>query len=182
MKKFILCSLIMLFSMSLFAQEDDVQDDYIPSNEIKINALYTVIGAFDMTYERLLNEESGVGLNIFLPYDEDIKDDINYYISPYYRLYFGKKYASGFFIEGFGLLSSVNDSVFEFSNDTNSTLFLREEKSTDFALGIGAGGKWIANNGFVGEIGFGIGRNITNTTDNGDDFVAKIAISVGYRF
>ena len=185
MKKLILWSLVLLFSNSMFAQEDTSVTNFNSNennNEVKLNALFLVLGAFDFTYERLLNEESGVGINVFLPYDNDIKDNINYFISPYYRMYFGEKYASGFFLEGFGMLSSVNDTVTVFSTpfDPNPTKI--ENESTDFALGIGVGGKWITNSGFVGELGFGFGRNITDTADNGDDFVAKIGITIGYRF
>lgn len=181
MKKIILCSLITLFSMSLFAQEDTSDVDQNPSNEVKLNALFMVIGAFDVTYERLLNEESGVGLEVFIPFDSDIKDDINYYVSPYYRLYFGEKYAAGFFLEGFGMLSSVNNTYLEFSDEFDSSPLIKEETRTDFALGIGLGGKWVTNNGFVGELSLGVGRNFGNS-DNGDDAVAKLGITVGYRF
>jgi len=183
MKKSILCSLIMLFSISLFAQDDtNTQDNSdVSANEVKINALFAVIGAFDVTYERLLNEESGIGLEIFLPYDSDIKDDINYYISPYYRLYFGEKYAAGFFLEGFGMLSSVNNDVIVFFDDTNSVPLITEETTTDFGLGIGLGGKWVTKKGFVGELSFGVGRNFGNS-DSGDEVIAKLGITVGYRF
>jgi hypothetical protein len=186
MKKLILCSLFMLLSGSLFAQDnyaasDNVDDVFYPKNEVKANALYLVLGAFDVTYERLLNEESGVGLNVVIPFDEDL-DDYNYFISPYYRLYFGKKYASGFFLEGFGTLSSQNNRIAVFSDPFDPVPTIRDEKVTDFALGIGAGGKWVTKSGFVGEVGFGIGRNLTNTSDNADDLIGKINITVGYRF
>jgi hypothetical protein len=183
MKKSILCSLAMLLSISLFAQNNDTVDDdiFTPKNEIKANALYLVLGAFDITYERLLNEESGAGINVVIPFDDDI-DDLNYYISPYYRLYFGEKYASGFFLEGFGILSSANNRTAVFTDPFDPVATIREEKVTDFALGIGLGGKWITNSGFVGEIGFGVGRNLTNTDDNTDDFIGKVNITVGYRF
>jgi len=184
MIKSILLSLLLLFTTSLFAQDDNSnQDDPTPSNEVKLNALYMVIGAFDVTYERLLNEESGVSLNVFIPFDKDIKDDINYYVSSYYRLYFGKKYAAGFFLEGFGMLSSVNRfETFSSGSGFDFIIGTQEETVTDFALGIGAGGKWMTKSGFIGELSFGIGRNLTNTDDNVDDFVGKIAISIGYRF
>ena len=181
MKNSILCTLLFLCSIGLYAQDDPTYDnDTEPSNEVKVNALYMVIGAVDVTYERLLNEESGVGLNVFLPFDEDIKDDIDYYISPYYRLYFGKKYASGFFLEGFGLLSSVKENTLALV--AGDILVNREETVTDFALGIGLGGKWVTNSGFIGEVSFGVGRNLFNSDDFNNDFVAKLGISVGYRF
>ncbi|OUR98429.1 hypothetical protein A9Q86_14465 [Flavobacteriales bacterium 33_180_T64] len=184
MKKLILCVFTFFFSMAISAQDESrAVDDQNPKNEVKVNALYMVIGSVDLTYERLLNEESAVGLNVVIPFDEAITDDLNYYFSPYYRLYFGKKYAGGFFLEGFGLLSSVNSTErFLSGSEFDPVIITREEKVTDFALGIGLGGKWITNNGFVGELGFGIGRNLTNTDDNVENFVAKIGITIGYRF
>jgi hypothetical protein len=114
MKKIILLSILVLSIFSVKAQNNETNDTDIKQNEIKINGLFLILGAFEGTFERLLNEESGIGISVFLPIDEDVKDDINYYISPYYRMYFGKKYASGFYVEGFGLLSSVNENEFSF--------------------------------------------------------------------
>lgn len=152
-------------------------------HEVKLNALFMVVGAFEPSYEYLLNEESGIGISVFIPFDSDIKDDINYYISPYYRFYFGKKYAAGFFLEGFGMLNSTNWIYGEVLGDFDPIFVVREETVTDFALGIGLGGKWITRRGLLGEINFGIGRNLFSNNDNFDnEFVGKIGITVGYRF
>ncbi|WP_299116215.1 DUF3575 domain-containing protein [uncultured Winogradskyella sp.] len=171
MKKIFLILLCISF-VSIQAQEQSESDVYSGSHELKVNGLFLVVGAFDVTYEYLLNEESGLGINIFLPYDSEIKDDIQYYISPYYRFYFGKKPAAGFFLEGFGMLNSVESELFT-SND---------DYVTDFALGIGLGGKWVTKGGFVGELSFGLGRNLFTTNESDIDFVGKIGITLGYRF
>ena len=152
-------------------------------NEIKLNGLYLVLGAVELTYERTLSEESAIGASVFLPFDEDIYDEIDFYFSPYYRLYFGKKYAAGFFIEGFGLLSSINRTVtivetFSFDQLISES----DENITDFALGIGLGGKWITKSGFLGELNLGVGRNLFNADDFGNDVVGKVGITIGYRF
>ncbi|MFD0990230.1 hypothetical protein ACFQ1R_08990 [Mariniflexile jejuense] len=180
MKKLPLITLIFsLISIISFSQETETQiSEKENFNELKLNGLFLIAGSFEVTYERTINEESGVGFSVFLPFDEEVKDDVNYYISPYYRFYFGKKYAAGFFIEGFGMLNSVNEFIF------NSNLNDFEKKSiTDFALGIGVGGKWVTNNGFVGELNLGFGRNLFNDYSNTDlKFVGKIGITLGYRF
>lgn len=120
-----------------------------------------ISGAIDVSYEILLNEESGVGLEVFVPYNNDII--INYYVSPYYRLYFGKKYAAGFFLEGFGMLNS-RDMGEESVSFNNGVIVRREfEDETNFALGIGLGGKWITESGFVGELRLGVGRNLISS-------------------
>ena len=166
----------MLFSLIGFSQENQENEESLfKQNEVKINGLYLVIGAFEGTYERLLNEESGVGISLFIPIENDI--DINYYVSPYYRFYFGNKYAGGFFLEGFGMLNSMNEYDFFVVNDTST-----KKTVTDFALGIGLGGKWITKKGLVGEINFGVGRNLFNNEDSYDEFVGKLGITIGYRF
>ncbi len=169
-----------LFSTFMFSQENE-QDNTTNQNfnEVKINGLYLVLGAFDVTYERTLNEESAFGVNVFLPFDDDINDDVNYYISPYYRFYFGKKYAAGFFVEGFGMLNSTND--YRFSNNGFDTV-LKEDNITDFALGIGLGGKWITASGFIGELNLGFGRNLFNNDRYDYEIIGKVGITLGYRF
>ena len=169
-----------LFSMSMFSQENAENKSTTENfNEVKINGLYLVLGAFDVTYERTLNEESAFGLNVFLPFDDDINDDVNYYISPYYRFYFGNKYAAGFFVEGFGMLNSTNDYSFSGSGFDPVT---KKENITDFALGIGLGGKWITNSGFIGELNLGFGRNLFNQDRYDYEIIAKVGITLGYRF
>ncbi len=173
MKKLLLSFLLTGLCLVAFAQEDssEPQDPYFKKHEIKANALYLVVGAFDFSYEYLLNEESGLGMNVFIPYDSEITDEVQYYLSPYYRFYFGKKYGAGFFLEGFGILNSIEP---ELSSNTNDFV-------TDFGLGIGLGGKWVTKGGFVGEVGFGVARNLFNT-EASVDFVSKLHITLGYRF
>ncbi|MBN4057903.1 DUF3575 domain-containing protein [Olleya sp. AH-315-K02] len=167
MKNAILLSFFILTIFSINAQNND------KVNEVKLNGLFLVLGAVEITYERLLNDESGVGISVFLPIDNDVKDDIDYYISPYYRMYFGKKYAAGFFVEGFGMLNSARD---------DSSFFSSGNKKTDFALGLGFGGKWITKRGFLAELNFGVGRNLFNTKENGNEIIGKGGITIGYRF
>ena len=170
-----------LFSTSMFSQENGKTEKASENfNEIKLNGLYLVLGAFDVTYERTINEESAFGLNAFIPFDDDINDEINYYISPYYRLYFGKKYAAGFFLEGFGMLNSTNDINYFYNDGINASR--REETITDFALGIGLGGKWVTKSGFVGELNFGLGRNLFNNDRYDYEIIGKASITLGYRF
>jgi len=182
MKKiFLTFLLLILVSNILFSQENNNTPDNSSENfnELKLNGLFLVLGALEVTYERTINEESALGVNVFVPIDDDVSDEINYYISPYYRFYFGKKYAAGFYVEGFGMLNSTNPYYFidELLNlpETNNSV-------TDFALGIGIGGKWITNSGFVGEIGFGVGRNLFNNNGLDYEIIGKGGITLGYRF
>jgi len=107
MKNYIFLAALSVSFFSGKAQEaQEISEN--KKHEVKLNAFFMVVGAFEPSYEYLLNEESGIGVSVFIPFDNDIKDDINYYISTYYRFYFGKKYAAGFFLEGFGMLNSTN--------------------------------------------------------------------------
>ena len=139
-----------------------------------------VAGAGEFTYERLLSEESALGVSLFFSYDENI--DTNFSLTPYYRFYFGKKPAAGFFVEGFGMLNNYEYRYYNNSYDPNLTL--NEGNTTDFALGFGLGGKWITKRGFVFEINSGVGRNLFNSASQDNDFeiVGRGGITLGYRF
>ena len=191
MKKAILLLLI-LSGFNLFSQEAETVPEF-KKNELKLNALILVVGAADITYERLLNEESGVGISVFAALDKSIYT--RFYVSPYYRFYFGKKPAAGFFVEGFGMLNHFDDSYDAyiesyqgFDSMGNPILYqnyYKGKKITDFALGFGLGGKWVTKRGIFFEIFGGIGRNLFNSNDNdfyGNTIVGKGSVAIGYRF
>ena len=157
MKKFIVLSLLLCSTLSL-AQEETTTD--FKKNELKGNALFLVLGSFDVSYERILNEESGVGISV--------------------NITFGKKPAVGFFGEAFGMLNNVDDWVYE-----ESPNYSYEPKTlTDFALGIGLGGKWVTKKGLLLEINAGVGRNLFNNKYDDRDYelIGRAGITVGYRF
>jgi hypothetical protein len=152
-------------------------------NEIKGNALLLVLGSFDVSYERILNEESGVGISINVPFDND-NWDINYAATAYYRYYFGKKPAAGFFGEAFGMLNSVDDYIYRNEPNNNSWNYTWDQRTiTDFALGIGLGGKWVTKKGLLLEINAGVGRNLFNNQYDRDyELIGRAGVTVGYRF
>jgi hypothetical protein len=77
------------------------------------------------------------------------------------------------------LLSSYDRTTIDFSPHAfDGSPIVREENITDFALGIGVGGKWVTNSGFIGELNLGVGRNLFNA----DDVVAKVEVTIGCRF
>ncbi|MGO4919871.1 DUF3575 domain-containing protein [Maribacter spongiicola] len=184
MKKYIL-SCLCLFSISIYSQ--DVEDEIITSEEhqeLKINGLFLILGAIEIDYQYLLNEESAIGVDVLFAYDDE-NIDVNYYVSPYYRQYFGKKYASGFFVEAFGMLNSVDDytygSYYDEPTDSYYSSSGYEENVVDFALGIGTGVKLLTKRGFIVEIDAGIGRNLFKN-DRDFTIIGKGGINLGYRF
>ncbi|MEM6516527.1 MAG: DUF3575 domain-containing protein, partial [Bacteroidota bacterium] len=178
MKAIKACLILLLMSMNIYSQESNIKpedSDEIGStnnkNEVRLNALLAVIGGIELSYERLLNEESSIGISAMVGYDDDVLNGIEYYISPYYRIYFGKKYAGGFFIEGFAMLNSV---------ETNFSLFNTEEERnyvTDFGLGFGLGGKWILKDKIVLELNYGLGRNLFKNDETDIDIIGKAGAS-----
>lgn len=182
MKNALFAFLMFFTLMASQAQNDTIQRNNFGKNEIKINSFFLLLGVFEPSYERNLSEQSSMGVSAFIPFDqENIDVDINYYISPYYRIFFGEKYAAGFFLEGFGMLSSV-DNEYYINRDYNTEI--KNEAVTDFALGFGLGGKWMTTGGFVFEVNGGIGRNLfnTNTEDDSSILVGKFGFNLGYRF
>lgn len=162
-------------------QESSAEGPEITKNEIKLNALFLLLGVFEASYERNLTENSSVGISALTPFDRaNIDTDINYYVSPYYRVFFGKKYAAGFFLEGFGMLNSIRGYHYY---STDFGFYSQQEDTTDFAVGIGLGGKWFTKGGFVFEVNSGFGRNLFNpNSDLGVAFVGKFGFNLGYRF
>jgi hypothetical protein len=172
MKNLILV-LMFLVSALLVAQEKEEKDpqDINKKYEIKINALTLLaLEWIDVSYERLIDEESSFGTAVTLNTDSDVSD-LNYSITPYYRRYFSEKFARGFFLEGFGMLFSAEDDSFF---DTNNG------DVTGLALGISVGGKFVSKDGFTAELLLGVGRNFLESQNN--EAVGRFGISVGYRF
>lgn len=183
MKKVILLVAFLSFSIG-FSQKKEEQN--FKKNELKINALFLVLGAGEFSYERLINDESGVGASLFFSLDKDINTKIQF--APYYRFYFGKKTAAGFFVEGFGMLNVYQDQdkyFYYYDYDYSfEQVYVRGEKATDFAFGFGLGGKWITKRGITFELHTGVGRNLFNdkNDDNDNKIVGRGGITVGYRF
>ena len=185
MKKLLLLTLL---SISLCSFGQDKPTTKFIKNEYKINALELIMGAFDLGYEHVLNEESALGVSLFLPISDGF--DTKFMLTPYYRYYFGAKPASGFFMEGFGCLNAMEDEVFIYTPNLDPAFYdyqLKQINITDFAFGIGLGGKWISKKGVTFELNLGVGRNLFSKYNNNDydrmyEVIGRGGISVGYRF
>jgi hypothetical protein len=183
MKKITLSALFLIVSISLFAQENEPRQ-----SELKIN-MSNLIGFkwFDVSYERLLNEESSIGVGTLFSLDnksEGLDEYRTFSITPYYRQFFSSQYAQGFFVEAFTMLHSGKDYTYNYYYEDfppyNTIENTTEEKYTDFAVGISVGGKWVTKRGFVAEVYAGIGRDLLNQSDI--EVVGRGGISIGYRF
>jgi len=183
MKNFLLIAAL-IFSTFGFGQ--DKSNPIIGKDELKINAIFLLAGSLEVGYERVLNEESAIGASLLLPFSND--SNVNFMLTTYYRYYFGAKPCTGFFMEGFGALNSVQDETYVYAPNLDPMFYdysYKQLNITDFALGIGLGGKWISKKGVTFEINAGLGRNLFseyNKEGRNFEFIGRGGISVGYRF
>jgi hypothetical protein len=171
-----------LVPSSVFSQETTQNNSSQHFNEIKLNMTNIIAFKwFDVGYEYTLNEESSIGIGtlISIGSDKDDNDGLDEYrtfsLTPYYRHFFSKKYAEGFFVEGFAMLHSGKD---EFYNNNSNSYY--EEKYTDLAIGISTGAKFITKRGFIAEIYLGIGRDMLEQSNI--EVVTRGGIALGFRF
>jgi hypothetical protein len=184
MKK-ILITCFFLSCFTIYSQEEQEPVEF-NKNEIKLNMLYFLLGAVEVSYERNLNEYSSIGTSVLINTNDSEFWDLNYAITPYYRLFFGKKPAQGFFFEGFGMLNSYKEYEYWSYYNPEIDYYFYEESSrntTSFAIGVAVGGKFVLRERFVTEISGGIGRNFINNSEYNDyTIVPRFSISLGYRF
>lgn len=143
--------------------------------------LSPLTGAFEITYERNLNKKSSLGVSVFTVFNNGkLHGDENYQITTYYRRYFGKKFASGFFAEGFGMLNSLDGKRIYDIND--NSIITKDPDVIDLVLGIGFGSKWVTKKGFIFEANIGAGKPLFNADKTDHDHVFKFGVNFGYKF
>ena len=172
------------FIISLFmnAQTTEEAATSERKNDIMLDPILLIaIPVINFNYERLLNENSGVGVNALIYLGDSDDEDLFSQFSPYYRMYFGKKYASGFFVEGFvPIMSSRYTRHSDIYYDGNSYYQNSEEiRETNVGAGIGFGGKWLTKKNIVFELSGGIAR-IFGSDDK--ELTGRYMMGIGYRF
>ena len=92
-------------------------------NEIKLNLVFTILDLPEISYERIINENSAVGLSFAWAISNE-NLDIKYYFLPHYRYFFSKSRAAGFFVEGnfilFEEVTNFFNSSFNFDRETTA--------------------------------------------------------------
>jgi len=176
---------VLLFATFFYSNAQDTTADVVDEvrkNELKVN-MTNLIGFkwADFAYERVINEESTFGASVLFALDNDDDSGLDeirkFSLTPYYRHFFSKKYAQGFFVEGFGMIHSGEDEFFV--DDINGGRFT-EQNYIDFAIGVSAGAKFVTKRGFVAEIYLGIGRDLLGKSEI--EVVSRGGIALGYRF
>lgn len=183
MKKIILSGLLLASALFVNAQSKDTtvtKSGTNGNNEIKLNLLMSIVGIPELNYERIVADDQAVGLALLVGLDSD-ESDYKFGAIPYYRVYFGKKKASGFFIEANAAVLNLERNVYQYFEDQYFGTYVTSKPSTitRFGLGAAAGGKFLTKSGFIGEAYFGLGRIFG---ENDLEAYPRIGITIGKRF
>ena len=177
MKKLLFTILLVSVCFSSFAQNDTAP------NEVKINLSNLIFFKWlDVDYERILNEESSIGVGTLISLDDSVEvlnDQRTFSLTPYYRHFLSDKYAQGLFVEAFSMIHSGKYDTSTYVGDPETEI-ITEDKFTDLAIGVSVGLKWATPRGFVAEVYAGIGRDMLNKSNL--DIVKRGGLSIGYRF
>lgn len=181
MKKIILGICLSFLALNINAQETEKER----RNDIMIDpVLLIAVPLINVSYERLLNKDVGLGLNAVI----SLNDDLDHFrqFSPFVRYYLGRNYASGFFLEGFVPITSEEDYyvLYNFSPNGYYTTTEKTGNVTTVGIGFGIGGKWVVKERLVLEISGGIARrfNSSNNEFRVSEATPKLMAGVGYRF
>lgn len=187
MKKIITLGLMLACSLVSYAQKTDSLKNTIQknaeaighggNNEIKLNLLFTVLGMPEITYERIIGDNMGAGLAVLFNLEKEV--DYKFSMTPYYRVYFGNKKASGFFIEAnASVITNKYEMVYDYYSGGGR---YSEETRVNLGLGAAVGGKFLTRNGFLGEAYLGVGRVFGDRRSIIDAY-PRIGFTLGKRF
>ncbi|TKC10392.1 hypothetical protein FA048_09385 [Pedobacter polaris] len=183
MKKLMLSGFLIASTLFVQAQKTDTvslkKTGISGNNELKLNLAYTIGGFPEINYERILKDDSSVGVAILIGLEDDV--EFKFAFIPNYRIYFGGRKANGFFIEGnMAVVTSSLDNYYVYDYNTNTSSYYSSNRNeTNFGLGAAAGAKFLTKNGFVGEIYLGAGRLFGTEGVGG---YPRAGITIGKRF
>jgi hypothetical protein len=184
MKQILAITFALAISTLTFAQEEEMinqEEEMINrrelgQTEIKFNMGTALFELIELSYERILNGDAGVGISTAYSFAES--SEFRGMILPYFRFYPSERQkAEGFFLEAnTGVIFSEED-VFEYfpGNSLNTS-----ENRTGFGLGVAIGGKFISKRGLFGEVLGGLGREFNDETSI--EIYPRVGINFGFRF
>jgi hypothetical protein len=162
-------------------KKDDKEEDD-DHNEIKLNLFMPLFSSLEITYERLIKNQTAFGLS--LGYGLEYRENNNFEsfyqwsILPYYRVYFGKKKSAGFFIEA-NAHASHSKKIDYYFNYTEPEYQVNTDvdKNFNYGLGVAIGLKLLSVKKLTGEIFTGVGRYF-----NEEKAYPRVGITLGKRF
>ena len=149
------------------------------NNEIKIDLFYALFGMPELTYERIFANNRGAGISMFLGFSTKYTA-FNFGAIPYYRYYFGRRKASGLFLEANTAILKVADNEKNRPTFSAGGSYDRISNNTLFGIGGAIGAKFLTRAGFTGEVYLGAGKTLTDS-----EFVktyARFGYTLGKRF
>ncbi len=165
---------IILLALPVFGLAQAIEANNNPV-EFKANMLYTVLGLPELGFEFVAGEHSGLGFGIAAPIDSEI--EVRFALTPYYRYYFGKETAQGFFMELNMQFASIRETPFNWFGPPSDE---PEKTETAFGGGVAAGFKFLAGNGILGELYLGVGRYLGDVSGSYEGY-PRIGIAIGRR-
>jgi len=160
----------LLAFLSIMAADGSAQEEKSleKRHELKINGFYLILGAVEIDYENIINEESSWGVTATYVFEST---ELQWGVTPHYRLFFGKKPAAGFFAE-------VQSSIFGYDN-----FYWRsasDSKGVAGGIGFAIGAKFKTSKDVIFEIYGGLGRVFGNSYWY--EFYPRAGINIGKRF
>jgi len=190
--KAIISIAFLVLSVSVFGQKENTSNNVPASqtessndsyqNELRINLMMAILGLPELNYERYISDNMGVGLAVAISVEKASTMSTRSMFTPFYRLYFGNKKASGFFIEGNMAVVGQNQTSSNYVYDQNGITYqtiVTTRSTTNFGFGAAIGAKFLARNGFVGEVFVGGGRLLGESIDQA---YPRVGICLGKRF
>jgi hypothetical protein len=174
MKRIIAIACLSIATLASNAQEvtTDPRDG---NNDVKINVLYGVLEALELEYERIVNDNVGVGMAANYWFNDD--SDLNFIVLPYFRFYPSEKHhGAGFFIEA--NLAVVGSKYYDY--DLLSSYSEGEKDIVSMGAGVAVGGKFMSKSGFFGEVFGGVGREFND--ESYVEVYPRAGITLGKRF
>lgn len=163
----------LIISVALLTKLSAQETLFVPKNEIKLNLLTSILGLPEISYERLVRDDIGVGFSTSFAYEFSNFDALGFMALPFGRVYFGKKAGAGFYIEA----NSGVITAFEKCDDSN--IVKKSSIGVEFGFGVAVGYKFLTKENWVGDIFSGGGRAFGSIVDGG---YPRIGISFGKRF
>lgn len=109
------------------------------NNEVKINLPYFIYGLPEVSYERIIDSTASAGISFAISLDKPETVKTRWTITPYYRLYFGKEKAKGFFIEGSATcIHQKIPDLYDYTTGSTKSI-----ETTNFGFGASLGIKFL---------------------------------------
>lgn len=126
-------------------------------HELKLNVGTAVCTYPEIEYEFITPSEFSAGLAAFFSLWNSEDRDMEFQLTPFGRVYFGKKQGAGAFLELNAALLIQNDNKSYWDERTGQSFQVRR-KYLAGGMGLAAGYKWVTKNNFVIQLFGGAGR------------------------